>query len=287
MRNLSQSLSSKLASGVTNLCWCWKFVRDDGVVFAFTDHDMDLFFDDINWKASTGVAPGMVQSNIGFESGSAGLAGSILHDDLQKLDLMTGKFDGARVEIWRVDWQQPNDRIGIWAGEIGEVQLSESIFTAELLSNSRKLERTIGRTFSKSCDAELGDARCAKDISGQPFQQLAIITEVLAINSFVVAAIDLPKKDWFVFGVANWIDAEKQINRASIETHYSSSQGEAFQLLLPPKLPMAAGDQIILSAGCNKSLDHCTAKFSNVDNFRGCPFMPGNDEVLAAPFAGN
>jgi uncharacterized phage protein (TIGR02218 family) len=36
-------------------------------------------------------------------------------------------------------------------------------------------------------------------------------------------------------------------------------------------------------AGCDKSFATCGAKFANRDNFRGFPYMPGNDAVLAGP----
>ena len=37
-----------------------------------------------------------------------------------------------------------------------------------------------------------------------------------------------------------------------------------------------------VTAGCDKHLATCRAKFANTVNFRGFPHMPGNDFVLAA-----
>ncbi|MEO1709526.1 MAG: phage BR0599 family protein, partial [Pseudomonadota bacterium] len=37
------------------------------------------------------------------------------------------------------------------------------------------------------------------------------------------------------------------------------------------------GDTFLLTAGCDKYLDTCASKFTNHENFRGFPFMPGND----------
>lgn len=286
MRNLSPTLTAKLQTGVTNLCWCWKIIRTDGVVFGFTDHDMDLHFDGMLWQASTGLVPGVIETRLGFETGSAGMAGSILHDSLKKEDLRSGKFGQARVEIWRVDWNDPNDRVGIWAGEIGDIQMLDTIFTAELVANSRKLERSIGRVFSKACDAELGDARCTKDIGSTPWREAVTISEVLTSASFSIASIIIPENDWYVLGSVVWEDAEKATNQARINAHYTAGQSEVFELLLPPEIPMTVGDAVGLIVGCDKTLAHCTKRFSNTNNFRGCPFMPGNDELLATPFSG-
>jgi hypothetical protein len=44
MKTISSGMSSHLSEEVTTLCTCWKIVRQDGQVFGFTDHDMDLTF---------------------------------------------------------------------------------------------------------------------------------------------------------------------------------------------------------------------------------------------------
>ena len=41
----------------------------------------------------------------------------------------------------------------------------------------------------------------------------------------------------------------------------------------------AVGDSFVIRAGCDKQLATCKAKFGNVANYRGFPFMPGNDFV--------
>ena len=50
---------------------------------------------------------------------------------------------------------------------------------------------------------------------------------------------------------------------------------------LPAREPLAAGQTFTITAGCDKHLDTCKAKFANTVNFRGFPHMPGNDFVTA------
>ncbi|MCF6293198.1 MAG: DUF2163 domain-containing protein [Robiginitomaculum sp.] len=285
MREISQSLQNKLETGVTRLCWCWKISRQDGSVFTFTDHDQDLNFDGLVWQAATGLTPGVIETSTGFATGSAGSAGSILHDSLTAEDLKNGKFAAASVQIWRVDWQNPIDRVGVWAGELGDISLQDNVFNAELVSNSRKLDRSIGRSFSKSCDANLGDVRCGFDFANSPWSETVTILEVLSSVLFSVSGVNLPEQNWYVYGRVDWLDADKITNSRLINTHYTAGGVEVFQLLLPPDIPMQAGDQIRMIVGCGKSLTHCSARFSNAGNFRGCPFMPGNDQLLATPFS--
>ena len=37
------------------------------------------------------------------------------------------------------------------------------------------------------------------------------------------------------------------------------------------------GQTFTVTAGCDKTVATCSAKFSNAINFRGFPHMPGND----------
>jgi hypothetical protein len=44
--------------------------------------------------------------------------------------------------------------------------------------------------------------------------------------------------------------------------------------------PIAIGDTFVIRAGCDKRLETCRAKFTNVVNFRGFPHIPGQDAVI-------
>jgi uncharacterized phage protein (TIGR02218 family) len=46
---------------------------------------------------------------------------------------------------------------------------------------------------------------------------------------------------------------------------------------------IAIGDAFIVTAGCDKQFGTCKAKFANAVNFRGFPYMPGNDAVTSYP----
>jgi uncharacterized phage protein (TIGR02218 family) len=283
MRTLSTSLSQHLQSGATRLCWCWKLILNDGTRIGFTDHDQDLSFDGIVWRANSGIAPGVIETSTGFETGSAGDAGAIFDQFISRQDLETGKLDGARIEIWRVRWEQPNDRIGIWSGEIGEIKQQNTQFSAELVSGIRKFDHDFGRTFSKNCDAELGDAKCARDISSAPFRQLASIQSVPGPAVLQVDGLVLPEETWLVYGHVIWLDPGRSGMSARVSAHSQNGSLTRIELASAPRAFFEAGDQIALIAGCNKTRRHCSQKFQNILNFRGCPFMPGNDLLFADP----
>jgi len=43
----------------------------------------------------------------------------------------------------------------------------------------------------------------------------------------------------------------------------------------------------IATAGCDKRIETCTARFGNAINYRGFPHMPGNDFVTAVAQPGS
>jgi len=56
-------------------------------------------------------------------------------------------------------------------------------------------------------------------------------------------------------------------------------------LFLPMPFDVMPGDAVVLRAGCAKSLGVCRDTFDNVLNFRGEPFVPGNDLLFRTPDA--
>ena len=51
------------------------------------------------------------------------------------------------------------------------------------------------------------------------------------------------------------------------------------------RVPLAAGDQVRVVAGCDKRTETCRLKFDNLVNFQGFPDIPGEDWVMAVPRA--
>jgi uncharacterized phage protein (TIGR02218 family) len=51
-------------------------------------------------------------------------------------------------------------------------------------------------------------------------------------------------------------------------------------LALPMEFPIVAGDTYTITAGCDKQFGTCKARYNNVVNFRGEPYIPGIDTVI-------
>ncbi|MEM7667637.1 MAG: DUF2163 domain-containing protein, partial [Pseudomonadota bacterium] len=55
MRALPSSLTNSLDSGVTTLARCWLLRRADGQRLGFTDHDQNISFDGVLFRAESGL----------------------------------------------------------------------------------------------------------------------------------------------------------------------------------------------------------------------------------------
>lgn len=126
----------------------------------FTDHDRDLVVDGVACRAASGWTAGAGESAVGLAAGSVSAAGVLDDAAITEADVAAGLFDKATVELWRVDWARPDLKVRLWSGALAKIRRQGESFVAELEGPLAKLERVVGRTYGRMCDARLGDQRC-------------------------------------------------------------------------------------------------------------------------------
>ena len=168
MREVSEEFAARLASGVTTTCLCWRVARADGFVLRLTEHDGPLEVGGEIFSPGAGLEGAAFTQTAGLAPGSAAARGALSHDAITEEDLEPGLWDGARVDVWRVDWQAPQHRAHVWAGRLSQLRRGALGFEAELVSLKADLERPVGRVYARRCDAVLGDARCGVDVGAFP-----------------------------------------------------------------------------------------------------------------------
>jgi len=168
MRDLSLAQKQLFSSASSTLCWAWRVTRKDGVVMGFTDHDNDIEIDNIIYEARSGFDAGSLEQDIGFSVNSAQVSSLFSSDLITKTDLRDGLYDGADVDLYRVDWTDISTRLHTAHWMFGDVQMGSNGFEVELIGRTAKLDRATGRVFSRHCDAELGDRRCGLNLADFP-----------------------------------------------------------------------------------------------------------------------
>ena len=279
MRDISELLASRLG-GATTLCHCWRLSMRDGSRLGFTDHDGDLAFDGTTFLAGSGLDPSAIESDLGFVIGGGEVSGALTAAALTEADIVGGRYDGATVESWLVDWTMVDARVLLDTGVVGEVRRSEFAFTAEIRSIAHELDQPVGRYYQSGCAADLGDARCGVDTSDPAFH---VTSDVLATDgrlTFTIAAADFVE-GWFTNGVARFVGGANAGLKVAIKSHVAVTGGAAVTLWTPVGGVIAVGDAVTLIAGCDKRLATCAGKFANQVNFRGFPHIPGIDVLLS------
>lgn len=160
MRDIPDEMAARIESGAARLCHVWRLERADGAVMGFTDHDQDLVVDGVVCRAASGWTAGAAESAVGLAAGSVSAAGALDDAAITEADVAAGLYDGATVDLWRVDWARPDLRVRLWSGALARIRRQGDGFVAELEGPLAKLERVVGRTYGRMCDARLGDARC-------------------------------------------------------------------------------------------------------------------------------
>jgi uncharacterized phage protein (TIGR02218 family) len=282
MRELPEEMAARLASGVTTLAHVWRVERRDGESFAFTDHDRPLPFDELVCEPVAGLSAGAMEKGIGLGVDTASIAGALSSEAITETDLARGVWDGARVDLYRVDWTAPALRVHLFAGRIGEVRRGTYAFEAELRGLQAALNVPVGRVFSRFCDADLGDVRCGKDIEDPEFRGDGVVTAVLGDGAVRADGLEAYAEGWFARGRLVWADG----GESEVSAHRVEGAEAVLELLDAPGAALNVAAAFTVYAGCDKRFDTCRAKFANTINFRGFPHMPGNDAVQAGPVAG-
>ena len=287
MKTLASGLQDHLDSGTTTLCWCWRIARADGTVQGFTDHDESVLFDDVTYEAASGFTASELQSSLGLAVDNASVVGALSSDAIAEASIDAGLYDDAEVEIWRVNWAAPGQRVLMRKGNLGEVKRGKLGFEAELRGLAQRLNQPVGRAFGYSCGADLGDARCTVDLGDSAMHGSGTVTSATDARRFQASGLGAFASGWFSGGKLLWASGANDGRAMEVKRHAVSASIVTIELWQTMSEAISAGDSFTVTAGCDKQFATCKSKFANQANFRGFPYMPGNDAILSYPTRGD
>lgn len=276
MRTVPATLKAHLAGDATTTCHAWRVTRRDGAVMGFTEHDHDLQFDDTVFLAASGFEASDWESSSGLAASAGEVAGALTSEAIAEADVAAGKYDGARVEIFLVNWAEPSQHLRLRVAEIGEVTRSEGFFRAELRGLAHKLDESRGRIYSRRCDARFGDSRCGKNVASADWRATGSVDEADADRMTVSGIADFPA-GFFRYGTLRFTSGTNNGVTLDMEGHRKSGGEVVIDFWLPMAVAPEPGDTFEITAGCDKTFETCRVKFDNQRNFRGFPHMPGVD----------
>lgn len=290
MRAMTQETKDYFKETVNTVAYFMDIVCKNGDVVRInsTDRDIDtveeLVPEHINFNNKGGVytykAGGYIPSEYSYSSDGS----------VQKLDIsglaQNGFFDsklvknnfyeGAEIFISICNYKDLTKRVSLSRGFIGNFEIdSNGKFTCEYRGFSQKMNNSTAKLYSYDCRAELFDNQC-KVIEGN-YVELGIIDEKVDNITYKISGLS-NDADYYIGGKVVITSGEakqltvqvrdaKKIDENTIQIEFIKS------ISISPK----TGDSLNIRPGCDKTLSTCISKFNNKENFRGEPFVPGDN----------
>lgn len=280
----SSEMIEHLAGGATTLARAFAVTRADGVVMGFTDHDRDLTFGGITFRADTGLTARALQMGTGLSVDNTEAFGALRSDAITEEDVLAGRWDGAEVVGWLVNWADVSVRAMQFRGTLGEITRSAGAFTAEVRGQTEALNQPQGKVFQARCAAVLGDAACGFDLAqaGYLEERAVEVVEggrIFQFTDFLGYVDRFFEKGRFrvLSGRAGGLIGIVKNDRVL------ANNVRVIELWQALGITPQAGDMVRIEAGCDKREDTCRLKFANFVNFRGFPAIPGEDWLMSYP----
>lgn len=280
---VSPELQAHLDTGCTTLAHAWAIMRTDGVVMGFTDHDRALEFDGVTFRPDTGLSAMALEQSTGLSVDNTEALGALSDGGISEADIDAGRFDGAEVVAWRVNWADVAQRVTLFRGHIGEIRRSDGAFRAEVRGLSEALNRPTGRVFQKPCAAVLGDGGCRFELNTPGYSYELAVDVVEDGRVFRFDGMPAFEEAWFKRGRLAVLSGDASGLSGGIKRDRIEADQRVIELWEPIRATIAPGDQVRLEAGCDKRFETCRLKFGNVPNFQGFPDIPEDDWVFVHP----
>ena len=246
----------------------WRVFRRDGVALGFTTHDRDLVFSGLRHRAAPGMVPAAIRMTSEISDDSAEVEGAVSHDSISEADLSSGLFDEASIVIGAVDWETMEHEI-LYSGQIGRIEDDRQGFSAQLRSSKHILDHDLVPRTSPTCRATF----CAKGcgLSASRFTTRSTITGIDEVANRIKVSSSIS---------SDLIDGQIRMlggPQTGLVFGILDVTGDWLALDRPIAAGTLPGTAVEIREGCDHTLATCADRFGNAHNFRGEPFLPGND----------
>lgn len=270
------SVREILAKPLCALAFCWRLERRDGIAIGLTSHDCDIVVDRFRYRPAPGMRPSAIEKDGSGEGEALEIAGALASGAISAADLEAGRWDGAALSVYLTEWTAPG---ALWLelarGRLGSVEHGGGQYRVTVSSTLDLLDRPVAPETSPTCRAALGDAQCTVD--------LRPLTRVVAVAAVDGDAVSVPglESGLYSFGTLRWLEGPL----AGLSHAVVAQDGDVLMLTEAPTVAIVPGTRARIVEGCDRRLATCAARFGNVPNFRGEPFLPGMDLLTRYPGA--
>ena len=164
MKTLSAGMETHLALSSTTMAFCFQVARTDGVVIGGTEHSLPLSLDisdgngTVTYEPAVGFSRTALEVTNDFQPNNLTLSGAFDSVGITKADLRAGRYRGAVVKIFMVNWAKLADGIVPWGAYLpGEVAVATG-FEVQLRGVIDRYSNDIVNEIVGPCHLELGEA---------------------------------------------------------------------------------------------------------------------------------
>lgn len=288
-----------LRGDATTLATCWMLELSNGQVIRGTDHDRDLSVTSTErgveglYSAAANItgtdiksASDMSVDNMEVNGALAG--GDIVINDLTVPQIEAGLADKAPVQIFLVNWADPDlEQVILRRGFLGEiVRTSDGAYKTEIRGLTQSLSQNIGSTYSDRCKVKrFGDSECGVNINS--VQRNGVITSVTSRRLFsatVTPSTSPSISTYFSLGIIRFLTGDNAGFEREVKRAPFTAGSIAVQTWDEMPDDVTVGDTFIIEPGCDRLLGTCDDVHGNVINFRGYGvYIPGMDAISKGP----
>jgi len=277
MKNITDDLKNVIKNHTTNLVRCWKITLKDGKTIAFTTASEDFIYENLKYNHISADDISTVNTNLDINNDAANFSNFIHSDLIDANDILSGRYDSAKVELFILDLQNlEKGKVVLMTGKISDIQFKNEIFIVNVKGLKDEINKVIGDVYSPLCRAKFCDKKCK--LNGANFEFNGQINAVIDNTTFQTRSKIIIEKpnDYFENGIIEFLDGNNVQQKIEIKQFNNG----VFMLFTEPPYKLAIGDTFKAIAGCDKRFETCCDKFNNAINFRGEPHLPGIELLL-------
>jgi uncharacterized phage protein (TIGR02218 family) len=278
MKTVSTALAALLATGNFVRADLWTITLNGGLVVRWTSHDQPIQFGGNTFLKGPAIDRGAISEKVGVEVATIDLAITAVASDLINGTaiipfIAKHGLDGASVKLERVfavNWAAPMVGSAIrFAGKVTSINSIQGAMAHLTVSSWLVLLNASAprNLFQAGCLHTLYDTGCT--ISPGSYSTAGTVAGSGGAQAFGSGLT--PVLNYYAQGrVLFTSGANSGISR----TVKSNDASGNFTLVTPLPAACAIGDTFTAYAGCDLSMATCSAKFSNLQHFKGFPFVP-------------
>ena len=282
MKARSANLQAMLDSGLYVKCNLFTVTMITGQVFYWTDADIDVT---VYGQVYSSTGPSIKGAHFHLQRGlqvdtltlnvlalPTDLLGGVTWDVAARSGALYGmiiKIDKAFLPAWG----SPGESLNFFVGKVTAAQVGELLVTLTVVSDDDFLNTPIPLlTFQPGCVRDLYSAGCG--VARSSYKRSSNVAAVVNRIKFMTP---LPDPDGFyALGAVTFISGQNSGVRRSIKSY----TGQQVELSSPLVFDLAPGDAFTIVAGCDKTQSMCSAKYNNLANYKGTPFVPKPETMV-------